>query len=301
LCSHCHFQITSCSFPNRQKSFVNMAASYHSLTRSMSSARSSLESCGSSGPASYTGALIINGDDFGRDHENTQRILECALAGGISSVSAMVFMEDSEPAAAIAQERGIDAGLHLNLTTRLSAAGIPKLLREHQQRLARYLLSHRLASFVFHPGLISSFEYVVRKQIEEFRRIYGFEPGRIDGHHHMHLCANVLLAKLIPSGTVVRRNFSFQPGERSWANRSYRSIVDRMLIRRHRLTDCFFSLPPLEPASRMQRILSLARSVVVEVETHSVNPTEHRFVAGGELFRLAGDLPVAKGFTLPVI
>jgi chitin disaccharide deacetylase len=287
--------------PNREKSLINMAASYCSFTGSMGSTRSSLESCGSSGSARYTGALIINADDFGRDHENTQRILECALAGGISSVSAMVFMEDSERAAAIAQGRGLDAGLHLNLTTRFSGAGIPTRLREHQQRLARYLLRRRLASFVFHPGLIGSFEYVVRKQLEEFLRIYGVEPGRIDGHHHMHLCANVLLAKLIPSGTVVRRNFSFQPGERSWANRSYRSMVDRMLIRRHRLTDCFFSLPPLQPTGRMQRILSLAREVVVEVETHSINPTEHRFVAGGELFRLAGDLPVAKGFTLPVI
>src|SRR5258708_25144263 len=58
------------------------------------------------------GVLIVNADDWGRDYETTARTLECALHGTISSVSAMVFMQGSERAAAIARERGIDAGLH---------------------------------------------------------------------------------------------------------------------------------------------------------------------------------------------
>src|ERR1700674_3520796 len=65
---------------------------------------------------SPAGLLIINADDWGRDYETTARTLECALRGTISSVSAMVFMQGSEQAAAIALERGIDAGLHLNFT-----------------------------------------------------------------------------------------------------------------------------------------------------------------------------------------
>src|SRR5579864_2834026 len=142
---------------------------------------------GSVGEPCHAGALIINADDFGRDCWNTQKILECIAAGNISSVSAMVFMEDSERAAAIAQEREIDAGLHLNLTTPFSPA-TPALLREHQQRLTRYLGRHRLARLVFHPGLAGSFDYVVRKQLDEFNRIYGEPPARIDGHHHMHHC-----------------------------------------------------------------------------------------------------------------
>ena len=108
-------------------------------------------------------------------------------------MSAMVFMEDSERGAALAGEQGIDAGLHLNFTTPFSACGVPSTLGDHQRRLARYLRRHRFAPTVFHPGLTRSFEYVVSAQLDEFRRLYGAEPDRIDGHHHMHLCANVLV------------------------------------------------------------------------------------------------------------
>src|SRR4029077_20103780 len=66
---------------------------------------------------SITGVLIINADDWGRSQETTDRIAECVAHGAVSSVSAMVFMEDSERSAVIARERGIDAGLHLNFTT----------------------------------------------------------------------------------------------------------------------------------------------------------------------------------------
>src|SRR5271167_1397805 len=62
----------------------------------------------------HDGLLIINADDWGRDHETTERTLRCILRGAVSSVSAMVFMGDSERAAAIAKENAIHAGLHLN-------------------------------------------------------------------------------------------------------------------------------------------------------------------------------------------
>lgn len=246
----------------------------------------------------HAGALIINGDDFGRDRWNTQKILECIVNGSISSVSTMVFMQDSERAAGIARERGIDTGLHLNLTTPFSAAA-PAPLREHQQKVARYLERHRLARLIFHPGLAGSFEYVVKKQLDEFDRLYGAAPARIDGHHHMHQCANVVLAKLLPAGTVVRRNFSFQPGEKGWANRTYRNILDRMLARRHRLTDYFFSLAPVELAGRLERAFSLAQRSIVEVETHPINLAEYRFLSGGGIFRLTGNLSIARGFVMP--
>ena len=258
----------------------------------------SLERGGQATKPCPAGALIINADDFGRDRWNTQKILECIVAGSISSVSAMVFMEDSERAAAMARERRIDSGLHLNLTTPFSA-GAPAPLREHQQRVARYLERHRLARIIFHPGLADSFEYVVKKQLDEFNRLYGAPAIRIDGHHHMHQCANVVLARLLPAGTIVRRNFSFQPGEKSWANRTFRNIVDRMLARRHRLTDYFFSLAPVELADRLERAFSLARQFVVEVETHPINLAEYRLLSGGGLFRLARGLSVARDFAMP--
>ena len=118
--------------------------------------------------ADAEGFLNINADDWGRDRLNTDRTLDCVICGAVSSVSAMMFMKDSERSAAIARERRIDTGLHLNLTTKFSVAGCPSRLMEHQERLAKYLRGWRLAQAVFHPGLIRSFEYVVAAQLEEF-------------------------------------------------------------------------------------------------------------------------------------
>jgi hypothetical protein len=209
----------------------------------------------------------------------------------------MVFMKDSERAAAIACEQGIDAGLHLNFTTAFSASGIPAQLAKHQDRLSQYLLRHRFAQVVFHPGLTRSFEYVVAAQRDEFSRLYGREADRLDGHHHMHLCANVILGGLLPPRTMVRRNFSFQPGEKSFTNRLYRQAVDRVLARHHRLTDFFFSLHPLTPPGRLQRIFDLSRRFFVEVETHPYEAAEYSFLRDGGMHK-AGDCPVAPCFDI---
>lgn len=246
-----------------------------------------------------SGILIINADDWGRDVATTDRILECVLRGAVSSASAMVFMEDSERAAVLSRERGVDVGLHLNFTTPFSEPVALGRFEEHHQRVSHFLLRNRLAQVVYHPGLASSFEYVVAAQLEEFRRLYGVEPYRVDGHHHMHLCANVLLGELLPTGTIARRNFSFQPGEKSGVNRLYRGLVDRMLAKRHRTTDFLFSLPPLQPAERLERIFAVAGHSVVELETHPINAEEYRFLAGGEVFRRIGDLSIASRFIVP--
>jgi predicted glycoside hydrolase/deacetylase ChbG (UPF0249 family) len=209
----------------------------------------------------------------------------------------MVFMADSERAAATARAQGIDAGLHLNFTTPFSAAAGETQLVEHQQRLCRYLRLHRFAPAIFHPGLTRSFESVVTAQLEEYRRLYGADADRIDGHHHMHLCANVVLGNLLPFGTVVRKNFSFRAGEKALGNRLYRQLVDSVLRRRHDLVDFLFALPPLESApERLPRIFALARKFAVEVETHPVDPDEYRFLMDGEIFRQTGDIPIARGF-----
>jgi hypothetical protein len=170
------------------------------------------------------------------------------------------------------------------------------MLREHQQAIARRLLRHRFAQVMFYPELIKPFQYIVSAQLEEFCRLYGTAPLRLDGHHHMHLCANVLLGGLLPRGTIARRSFSFDGGEKSVANRFYRRGVDRILARRHFLADFFFSLVPLEPAVRLKRIFSLGRQFVVEVETHPINPREHQFLTEGEIFRWVSDCPIADHF-----
>jgi len=136
-------------------------------------------------------------------------------------------------------------------------------------------------------------------QLDEYCRLYGSYPRRIDGHHHMHLCANILFANVLPAGIVVRRSFSLRPGERSWFIHKHRQFLDSVLARRHRMTDCFFSLPPLEPATRLQTIFTLSRRFVVEVETHPANPDEYRFLTGGGIQQSLRDMSIATGFLVP--
>lgn len=253
---------------------------------------------GSDGAPGHPGLLIVNADDWGRNPETTDRIAGCVGRGVVSSVSAMVFMEDSQRASALALDRGIEAGLHLNFTTPFSEVGCPPSLVAHQAALARCLRRHRLAPVVFHPALRRSFAYVTAAQVDEFRRLYGREPDRFDGHHHMHLCTNVLAQGLLPRGTVVRRSFSFQSGEKSGLNRWYRRLVDGVLVRRHRIVDRFFSLAPLAPPDRLERIFSSARRFVVEVEVHPVEAPEYRFLTS-EMSERARDLRILPPSAVP--
>lgn len=222
------------------------------------------------------GSLIINADDWGQDVNTTNAILSCTQGGPVTAVSAMVFMEDSERAAALAMEQNIDSGLHLNLTTPFTARQSLQKLNESQGRVAKYLLSHRFAQAVFHPGLMRDFEYVVIAQIEEFERLYRKVPARIDGHHHMHLCQNVLLQNILPKGIRIRRHFSFLPGEKIIWNRGYRGTINWFLSRRYRMADYFFAIPPLGATERLRRIVDLGRRYIVEVAVHPVKVEEYR-------------------------
>jgi chitin disaccharide deacetylase len=237
------------------------------------------------------GALIINADDWGLDRETTDRIWDCVARKTVSSTSAMVFMEDSARAAAIARERAVPTGIHLNFTEPFTGSNLPSKVVDNHQRVAAYLRRRRINQAVFHPGLRQAFEYITKAQLEEYGRLYGELPQRIDGHHHMHLAANVVFDSLLPAETFVRRNFSFESGEKGFINRVYRRFVDRKIARRHAVSDYFFGLIPLKPAERLSRIFSLARNFVVEVETHPIRQEEFNFLNEGELLRWAGDYP----------
>jgi chitin disaccharide deacetylase len=246
-----------------------------------------------------TGSLIVNADDWGCDRATTDRILDCIRQRKVSSASGMVFMEDSERAATLAGEHNVDVGIHLNFTTPYTAQGVDGKLLEHQKSVAAYLKRRRLNQAIYHPGLSRSFEYVVKAQLEEYRRLYGAPPTRIDGHHHMHLCANVLVGKLMPAGTTVRRNFSFGAGEKGFVNRWYRKLVDNSLARRHRIADYFFALTPMSPLDNLLKRLELSQHFIIEVETHPVAEDEYAFLVGSEFGRLAESLPWANRYSLP--
>jgi len=239
--------------------------------------------------------VIVNADDWGMRRTATDRILDCIRHGAVSSASAMVFMEDSECAAAVAREHGVDVGLHLNLTDALTGKDVPARLREEHEKLMRYLRKGRRGMLVAHPLLRSAFEFVVKAQLEEFERLYGRKARHIDGHHHAHLAANVRGQKLLPAGTTVRRNFTFALGEKSWLNRRVRAWQDKQLVRRHRMTEYFFNLAPMDEA-RLRRLLEAARSADVEIECHPERDEEYEFLMSGGLERLG--FAVTRGYRL---
>lgn len=241
---------------------------------------------------SSAGCLVVNADDWGRDQRTTNSTLDCLRHRAVSAVSAMVFMADSQRAAEIALADGVDAGIHLNFTTPFSAPDCPRELQRQQHELIQYLTRRPLNRVLFHPGLMSSFRYVCQAQMEEFQRLFGRAPERIDGHHHMHLCSNVLFGGLLPAGTILRRSCTFAAGEKSLPNRMYRGVIDRLIARRHRIADFLFSLSPCQPISRLQRIVSLASDHVLELEAHPVLSDEYSLLMSDRIFELAASIRI---------
>lgn len=132
----------------------------------------------------------------------------------------MIFMEDSERAAALANEAGVDVGLHLNLNERFTNAPNSEQLTEDHERVVRFLKCNKYCRLLYNPALRKVFPRVFRAQYEEFVRLYGKRPSHVDGHQHMHLCGNMLIEAIIPKGERVRRNHSFWLGKKSLLNRA---------------------------------------------------------------------------------
>ena len=219
--------------------------------------------------------LIINADDWGRTCAETDTALLCYKEGRITSVTAMVFMEDSSRAADLAKDAGIDVGLHLNLSQRFMGEGCVGLLQEYHDRIVHYLTLNKYALLFYNPALRKQFRYVYQAQLEEFLRLYGRPPSHIDGHHHMHLCTNMLLDRVIPNNEKVRRNFSFWPGEKSFLNRMYRRLIDRWLASRYFVTDYFFTLSQVIQTNRLMYVSELSKVATVELMTHPANAKEY--------------------------
>lgn len=218
--------------------------------------------------------LIMNADDWGRSAEETDTALACYASGRITSVTAMMFMPDAERAAELAREYGLEVGLHLNLSQTFGDARVPCEVATRQARVCHFINAGRYALLVYNPARRHDFIDTFRAQYDEFLRLYGRPPTHVDGHHHKHLCSNVLLDDVIPADHKVRRSLFFWPGEKSVLNRACRGITDRVLARRYRVTDYFFALSQCLRGDRLGRVLSLAASHSVELMTHPVNDCE---------------------------
>jgi predicted glycoside hydrolase/deacetylase ChbG (UPF0249 family) len=232
--------------------------------------------------------LIVTADDYGADRLSTDAILSCAAGGRITSASAMVFMRDSERAAGLAAGSAVEFGLHLNFTEAFDGPAVPEVVRRHHDRVRRYLGIHTFAPVVFHPGLHGSFRVVFEAQCEEYHRLYNAPPRFYNGHHHMHLCTNVLLAGLIPRSSRIRNTFTFGPGQKGAINRVYRSALRRWIAARYTSTDSFFSVAPADDLCRLGSLAQRSHGEVVELETHPDNGVESALLNGtafGELLK----------------
>lgn len=236
--------------------------------------------------------IIINADDWGRSRAETDAAMDCFKAGRITSTSAMVFMNDSTRAAGMALDIGIDVGLHLNFSERFNGKGVPPQFASEHEPIVRFLSRSRYAQVVYHPGLKKRFLSVYKAQAEEFERLYGRPPSHVDGHHHMHLCTNMLLDGIIPKEQCVRRSFSFWPGEKGILNRAYRCCVDRWLSRRYRTAHYFLALSRHMQPDGLRRVSHLAREASVELMTHPVYPAEQDFLASDQFASFLQELKV---------
>lgn len=222
--------------------------------------------------------LIITADDYGKTRQTTDCILEVFLSNRITSASAMVFMEDSERAASLTLRHGLEMGLHLNFTEPFSARNIPLKLREHHSRVESYLTKHKWFQLIYNPFLADSFNFLFLSQREEFIRLYGRSPDHYNGHHHMHLCANVLASKMMSSGARVRGTFTFDLGAKNPFNLLYRHILAIWISRRFVSTDGFFSIAPVHNHDRLRNIISRAAKETIEIEVHPDNVEEMDFL-----------------------
>lgn len=226
--------------------------------------------------------LVVNADDWGRSIAETDAAYRCHKKGRITSLSAMVLMEDSERAAELARENQMDVGLHLNFTQRFTGQVHSPALRDCHDRIVRFLTRNKYSQLLYNPFLRTDFYYSYQAQAAEFERLFGKPPSRLDGHHHMHLCANLVWSKIVPAGMKMRRNFSFWPGEKSTVNRAYRYLVDRWISRNYEIVDHFFDLTQCIQGKKLARVEALARFSAIELMTHPIIASESAFLMSGE-------------------
>ena len=239
--------------------------------------------------------LIVNADDLGRTEHETDATLACWHARAISSATHMVWMDDSDRAAALAREAGLPTGLHLNLIQAYTGRDAGPEARERQRRLADHLGGRRPGTnqLLYEPRLRATVDGVIRDQLARFRESFGAEPTHVDSHHHAHLAPTVLLSRSLAAGTRVRRGLRFRPGERSALERALRESRHALMSRRFRCTDWFLDIRDMHPAlggAGLESKLAMAASGSVEVMVHPGVPTELELLLGEEWRRIAAEL-----------
>jgi chitin disaccharide deacetylase len=213
------------------------------------------------------GLLIVNADDWGCDEAVTDAIAECFSAGRITSATGMVYMRDSDRAAAVAERLRLPVGLHINLTEPFSDPSTPPEVRSRQHRMTRFF-SSRAARWTYDPRLTSAVALCISDQIGRFLELYGHDPTHFDGHHHVDVCPNVFVSRAIPSGSKVRNTLDCFPARKSPVAVA-RTIRQALASRRSVSTRYLFHIREMQPHDGPpDPKLCLADTNSVEVMAH---------------------------------
>jgi hypothetical protein len=230
--------------------------------------------------------LIINADDLGRTRLATDRIIACKLAGAVSSASAMVFMEDSGHAAALAAENRLDTGLHLNLDEPFTAKRVPAAVSRAIARTAAYFRRGKAFAMIYNPLLSDTIRFLFNAQLEEFFRLHGHPPSHIDGHHHLHLCMNSIVDRVIPGGFKVRPRPTLTANETRFFDQWFGRIVGSRLSGRGRGPAAVYDIAPIRSAlARLPRIVAQSAAAAVEIVSHPESDEQYAFLLSGSYLR----------------
>jgi predicted glycoside hydrolase/deacetylase ChbG (UPF0249 family) len=225
--------------------------------------------------------LIVNADDFGLRPDVTDAILEMFGTRRITSATAMVFMQDTTRAAALAREHGLPLGLHLNLTSVFSDPAAPSGARSRQARIARYF-SRRVTRHAYDPRMTRVVADCVRDQLEAFLAAFGREPTHFDGHQHIHVCPTVAVSRPLAAIRKARPAYTFARDERGSLKRAFHAAQNGLLRRRFRTPTAFLGLEDVHPdlgGKGLQR-LAIARHDPMEIMTHPPRPAQRAALLG---------------------
>jgi predicted glycoside hydrolase/deacetylase ChbG (UPF0249 family) len=210
--------------------------------------------------------LIINADDLGMNRQSTDRIIAACDRRLITSATAMVFMLDTARAAGLVSSTDIGVGLHLNFTMPFSGPCRNAKLHEHHGKLMRFFLSWRYCRYLYNPSIRKSVHYCFNVQLDEFLRVFDKQPTHIDGHHDIHLAANVVFGGVLPNGAKLRKFRDFD-NKNGIFDAFCRSRMADYLNNRFVTTDLLYSIEPLNDTSPARKICK-AKSKNVELMVH---------------------------------
>lgn len=244
--------------------------------------------------------LIINADDYGLDRTTTDRILTLYTQNRITSTTAMVFMQDSGRAAQLAQNNNIPVGFHLNFTEPLSQNSIPTRLLKRHETLMAFFLKHKYARVLYAPSLTEDIDYCFKAQYDQFSALYQKSPTHIDGHHHIHLCSNLVFGNILPKGCKLRRSFTFTQKESNLINSMYRKLVDFIIARKHITVHYFTSLGTDDNSiiTRLDHVDKMPINYNVELMVHVDIISQYLFLKTDLYFNLISKIPKGSYETL---